>query len=342
MILLTQSFSGCFQADIAAAARIIAQGGMVAVPTETVYGLAADALSEDAVRRIFEAKRRPQDNPVIVHVASADQILPLVTDVPPMAKELIEIFWPGPLTLVLPKSRLIPDAVCAGLSTVAVRFPSHPVMQKLISAAGLPLAAPSANLSGKPSPTCVAHVLQDLDGRIDAVIDGGVCQVGVESTVVSFENEEPTLLRPGGISLEQLQLVLGKVNIAQAVLQQMEQGQVPAAPGMKYRHYAPSAKLVLVKGSLNAFVEFVNQRADLGVAALCFSGEERGLKVPAVPYGAQDNPQQQAQLLFGALRQLDALNCTQIYARCPLAYGPALAVYNRLLRAAEFEVLRLG
>lgn len=337
----TKQLNGNSNADIVIAGAILRQGGLVAIPTETVYGLAADATNGAAVEKIFAAKGRPQDNPLIVHIASYEQLKQLVEEIPAKAKQLMDAFWPGPLTIILPKSQFVPNQVSAGLSTVAVRFPSHPVAVQIIKAAGVPLAAPSANISGSPSPTTAAHVLHDLDGKIDAVADGGPCSVGLESTVITMATQVPMLLRPGQITLEQLQSVLGTVEVADAVMHQLEQDAVVASPGMKYKHYAPKAKMVLLEGSYEAYKLYVNSHADNGVAALCYTGEEADLKVPAVTYGAKNCEEEQARALFDALRKLDKMNCRLVYARCPKAEGVGLAVYNRMIRAAGFEVLRL-
>lgn len=337
----TQRLSGSDPADIARAAELLQRGGLVAVPTETVYGLAANALNVQAVRRIFAAKGRPQDNPLIVHVAKQEQLTELA-EMTPRALRLAQAFWPGPLTLVLPRKSVVPDEVSGGLDTVAVRMPAHPVMREVIVQSGVPLAAPSANRSGGPSPTTAAHVLADLDGKIDAVLDGGACALGVESTVVDVSAEQPVLLRPGSITEEQLTEVLGPIKTARAVLEPPEQGARVASPGMKYQHYAPKTQLVLIRSDLAAFAAFVNARAGQSVGALCFSGEEEALAVPALSYGSVDDALEQARALFGALRGLDALGCKVVYARSPQETGVGLAVYNRLLRAAGFEVLELA
>lgn len=325
-----------------AAAKIIQNGGIAAIPTETVYGLAANALDGNAVSKIFKAKGRPQDNPLIVHICELSGWYPLVKDIPEAALKLAEAFWPGPLTVILPKSDIIPAEVSAGLSTVAVRMPSHPIARALIRAAGLPLAAPSANVSGSPSPTSAKHVLNDLNGKIDAVIDGGVCTVGVESTVISLADKTPCLLRPGGITPEQLKAVLGKIDIDPAVFSSLGTGEKPSSPGMKYKHYAPKARVIILKGSLEAFINFVKANASESAAVLCFDGEDRMMPVPAVSYGRENAPAEQAQKLFDALRAVDEIPGTdKVYARCPIASGLGLAVYNRLLRAASFEVIEL-
>lgn len=327
---------------IETAAQILKEGGLVGMPTETVYGLAANALDGKAVAKIFAAKGRPMDNPLIVHISEFDQINRLVQSVPEAARRLAARFWPGPLTIILPKSEIIPDEVSAGLPTVAVRFPSHPVARALITAAGLPLAAPSANLSGHPSPTTAEHVMNDLSGKIEAVLDGGACGVGVESTVVTLATNPPRLLRPGGITLEQLRAVLGEVELDPAVLHPLAAGVRAASPGMKYKHYSPKANVVILDGDFEAYKAYVNTHAVPGVAALCYNGDEQGLNVPAVCYGGEEDCGEQARELFDALRRLDEMQAKTVYARCPEPKGVGLAVYNRLIRAAGFEVLSVG
>ena len=331
-------------AGIARAAALLREGALVAIPTETVYGLAADALNGGAVAGIFAAKGRPMDNPLIVHIAALEDWAPLVTAIPEKARRLAEACWPGPLTIILPHAPCVPGEVTAGLPTVAVRMPSHPVARQVIRAAGRPLAAPSANRSGIPSPTSAAHVLRDMDGRIAAVLDGGECSVGVESTVVDLSGETPRLLRPGGVTLETLEAAAGTVLVDEAVTHALREGAVAASPGMKYKHYAPQAHVVLVKGSPEAYTAFVNARAaevSEGLAALCFTGEEAGLTVPAVSYGGRTDAAAQARHVFDALRRLDDIGAQLVYAACPSPEGMGLAVYNRLLRAAGFEVISL-
>lgn len=323
------------------AAQIIRDGGLVGMPTETVYGLAANALDGKAAAGIFAAKGRPMDNPLIVHISEFDQIHQLVRELPDSAVRLAEEFWPGPLTMVLPKSARIPDEVSAGLDTVGIRFPSHPVARALITAAGLPIAAPSANTSGRPSPTTAAHVMHDLAGKIEAVLDGGPCGVGVESTVLTLATNPPRLLRPGGVTLEQLRSVLGKVDMDSAVLNPLKEGVKAASPGMKYKHYSPKANVIILEGSFEAYRNYVNTHCEEGTVALCYNGEGKELKVPCVCYGGEQNGSQQAHELFEALRRLDEMNAKTVYARCPEPTGVGLAVYNRLIRAAGFEVLHL-
>lgn len=329
------------EGSIREAARILRGGGLVGMPTETVYGLAANALDGAAVAKIFLAKGRPQDNPLIVHISEFGQIERLVKRVPEAAEKLAKAYWPGPMTIVLEKSDLIPDEVSAGLPTVAIRFPSHPVARALISEADLPVAAPSANLSGRPSTTTAAHVMHDMDGKIEAVLDGGPCGVGVESTIVTLASDPPRLLRPGGITLEQLHAVLGRVDVDPAVMNPLPDGVRPLSPGMKYKHYSPKANVVILDGGEKAYFDYVNGHVAPGVAALCYDGEEKSLKVPAVCYGGERDYARQARELFEALRKLDEIGADTVYARCPPPEGVGLAVYNRLMRAAGFEVLRL-
>lgn len=321
------------------AGEILRAGGLVAMPTETVYGLAANALNGAAVSEIFKAKGRPQDNPLIVHVADIQEIPPLVAEFPPKARALAQAYWPGPLTIIMKKSGLIPDEVSAGLDTVGIRMPSHPVARAMIRAAGVPLAAPSANLSGSPSPTNAARVFSDMDGRIEAVVDGGDSGVGVESTVITVAQDPPCLLRPGGITLEQLEAVLGHVEVHPAIFEALKAGEQAASPGMKYKHYAPETKVIILKGSLAQFCDYVNKQKDC--SALCFEGEQSVIGVPCVAYGRQGDAQSQAHGLFEALRKLDSLGMPVAYARFPEKEGVGMAVLNRLLRAAGFEVEEL-
>lgn len=245
------------------------------------------------------------------------------------------------MTMVLEKTDLIPAVTSAGLETVGIRFPSHPAARALISAAGVPVAAPSANLSGLPSTTTAEHVMRDMGGRIDAVLDGGPCGVGVESTIVTLASDPPRLLRPGGITLEQLCAVLGRVDVDPAVMNPLPKGAHPLSPGMKYKHYSPKANVVILKGSERAYAAYVNAHAEPGVAALCYCGEEKLLRVPAVCYGEEKDSGALARGLFDALRRLDEIGAATVYARCPEPQGVGLAVYNRLMRAAGFEVLSI-
>lgn len=331
---------GIDKQGIERAAELLRQGQLVGIPTETVYGLAANALDENAVAAIFEAKGRPQDNPLIVHVASADWLPRFALEIPESAKKLMDAFWPGPLTIILKKTERIPSIVSAGLDTAAFRCPSHPVAHALIEAAGIPLAAPSANLSGKPSTTKASHVVEDLNGKIAAVVDGGDCGVGVESTVITLCTERPRILRPGGVTPEQLSKVIGEVDIDRAVLEKIDPNAKVASPGMKYKHYAPKAHVMIVKGrSLDDVASYVNERSGEGVAVLCFNDEEPKFSAPCIAYGAENDGKEQARRLFDALRELDEIGAHTVYARCPKAEGVGLAVYNRLIRAAGFEII---
>ena len=327
--------------ELEQAAQILARGGLVAFPTETVYGLGANGLNADAVRAIYQAKGRPSDNPLILHICDLEMLPQLAREVPEAAVKLAMAFWPGPLTMVLPKTDQVPDVVSGGLDTVAIRFPSHLIARELIRRSQKPIAAPSANLSGSPSPTTAQHCIDDLMGRVDAIVDGGSCGVGLESTVVSLAGETPTVLRPGGVTVEQLREVLGEVRVDPAVTHPMAQGQKAASPGMKYKHYAPKAKVILVEADQDAFCQYVNANKKPGVFALCFSEDVPDLQVPVVCYGGQTHPEQQAHALFDALRRLDQEKAELVYAHCPSQQGVGLAVYNRLLRAAAFDLVEL-
>ncbi len=327
--------------DLQTAAALLRDGQLVAIPTETVYGLAADALNGQAVASIFKAKGRPADNPLIVHIADMNDLPSLVQIIPPCAESLASAFWPGPLTMIFQRAPHIPNEVTAGLDTVAVRMPSHPVARRLITLSGRPLAAPSANRSGIPSPTEAHRVAEDMDGRIAAIVDGGSCEVGVESTVIDVSGKTVKVLRPGAVTVEMLQEVVGEVEVDGAVLRPLHEHETAASPGMKYKHYAPNARVVLVQGSADAYRQYVNgQKAD-GVAAVCFDGETDGIQIPVYTYGARTDSAAQAKRLFELLRQLDEDGVTVAYISCPTTDGLGLAVYNRLLRAAGFEVIDL-
>lgn len=322
--------------DIPAVARYLKQGQVVGMPTETVYGLAANALNPEAVVKIFKAKNRPADNPLIVHISQLDQLLELTDEVPFTAIQLANAFWPGPLTMVFSRSSAVPDEVTAGGDTVAVRMPSHPLAKGLIEACGFPLAAPSANRSGSPSPTTAAHVMADMEGIIPAVLDGGQCSVGVESTVLSLAGGNPRLLRPGGVTLEEIENIIGSVEVDPSVLSDVQVTKV-SSPGMKYKHYAPKARVTLLHGSCDSFCYFVNEHKKDGVAALCFEEDREGLTVPALVLGSVNAPKDWMFYLFQQLRKADEEGYTRVYAHCPPKTGEGLAVYNRLIRAAAFD-----
>lgn len=330
--------------NIIKTAEILKKGGLAAIPTETVYGLAADALNGEAVAKIFAAKGRPMDNPLIVHVAEFEDIerFALVREIPEAAKKLAKVFWPGPLTIIMKKGGVIPDEVSAGLDTVAIRLPSHPSARAIIKAADTPLAAPSANLSGSPSPTTAQHVMNDMDGKIDAVFDGGACGVGVESTVITLAEDTPRLLRPGKVTLEELREVLGEVELDSAVLNKLKDGQKAASPGMKYKHYAPKANVILLKCTDDEFIDYVNRCGGSGVAALCCDEDVEKLSVKYISLGKRNDYEAHAQKLFDSLRRIDGYgNIVTVYTRLPSTDGVGLAVYNRLIRAAGFEVIDL-
>ena len=334
------------QQDIKTAAAVIRDGGLVAMPTETVYGLAANALDGAAVARIFRAKGRPMDNPLIVHIADISDIerLSLTADLPEKARLLAEAFWPGPLTIIMKKGAVIPDEVSAGLDTVAIRLPSHPAARALITESGCPLAAPSANTSGKPSPTTAQHVIDDMEGKIEAVIDGGACDVGVESTVITVATDTPRILRPGIVTREEIEAVIGSVEVDRAVLNKLENNEKAASPGMKYKHYAPRAKVILVRSADKRYTDFVNRcyRRDGNCAAMCYAEDVDRIVAPTVSLGSKADLKQQAQALFDALRAVDTLDGVEtVYAHCPTTQGVGMALYNRLIRAAAFQVIDL-
>lgn len=336
----TKFYEKCDGNELSEAAEILKNGGLVAIPTETVYGLAANAYNGEAVSKVFEAKGRPTDNPMIVHISKIEEIYPLVTDFPEKARALAEAFWPGPLTMILPKSDLVPREVAPRLETVAVRMPSHPTARKIIELAGVPLAAPSANSSGSPSPTTAQHVIHDLDGKIDAVVDGGECDVGIESTVITLATNVPRLLRPGGITVSQLESVLGHVDVDPAVISELEEGVAPASPGMKYKHYSPKAEVYIVEGSLESFRFLIDSESREGDMALCFNGEEKDIPIECLSFGDENDLSSQAHLLFAQLRRFDELKAKRVFVRAPVSEGVGLGVYNRLLRAAAFKVIK--
>ena len=322
---------------ILTAAKMISQGKVVAIPTETVYGLGANAFDENAVKNVFVAKGRPQDNPLIVHIADLEDILPL-TSLDKLPKEVIDLaenFWPGPLTMVLPKSDKIPSVISAGLDTVAIRMPSNEIARQIIRHAKVPVAAPSANLSGKPSPTAAKHVIEDLSGKIDAIVVSGDCTVGVESTVIFIGKDEFRLLRPGKITVSMLEKVLGKITVDKAVLSDITEEKV-SSPGMKYKHYSPNTELYLVEGSSDEFKKFILKNKAF---AICF--EEDNIFNDKIVYGSIDNLDSLAQGIFKALRQVDTVGVQTAYVHAPCKEGVGLAVYNRLLRACAFKVIKL-
>ncbi len=337
--------SHCDAASLDRAAALIRSGELVAFPTETVYGLGANGLDGRAVLRIFEAKGRPADNPLILHVSDPTQVLPLIEGpLPEKAQRLADAFWPGPLTMVLPKSAIVPAEVSAGLDTVAIRMPSHPAALLLIERAGVPVAAPSANRSGRPSPTQAAHVLEDMDGRIAMVLDGGPCQVGLESTVVDVTGEIPRILRPGGVTPEMIERALGDVRVDESALRPLREGEKVRSPGMKYRHYAPQGRLTIVKGAPDAVAREIAERYD--------KAEAEGLKCAILAacrekYGARnvrtlgETPEKVAASLFMALREMDKQHVERMFAEAVDTAGVGLAIMNRMGRAAAFDIVEV-
>lgn len=322
------------------AAAILRRGGLLGIPTETVYGLGADALNEDAVSRIFLAKGRPQDNPLIIHVPDASWLERYCRDVPPAAYRLAERFWPGPLTMILPRRDIVPLQTTGGLETVGVRCPNHPVTLAIIEAAGVPIAAPSGNTSGRPSPTTAAHMIEDMDGRIDGIVDGGPCTVGVESTIIDLTVTPPRLLRPGGLPLESLRQVLGEVAVDKAVTGLLAAGERPRAPGMKYRHYAPYAPVTVVTGEPERSARRIQGLLSDTAGVICFDEY-----APLFPghiihkLGPAADKSAQARHVFDALRTFDGTDVTEIFAQCPDDGGLGLAVANRLKKAAGFHLI---
>ena len=320
------------------AAEILRRGGLVAFPTETVYGLGGNAFDPQAAEKIYKAKGRPSDNPLIVHLDEY-RTAGRFCHTSELFFELADAFMPGPLTVVLPKRPFIPDGVTGGLDTVGIRVPSHPIAHELIALAGVPIAAPSANLSGKPSPTTFAHVYHDLNGKVDAIIDGGSCDFGVESTIVKLDNDKIYLLRPGAITPEMLSLFSDELHIDPSVTEKFDG--VPLAPGMKYRHYAPDRPLVILDGGNKAIYRFLADKERRAV--ICFDEDMAFIQGDhVISCGPKGDSLTQANRLFGCLRALDGLkDIDVIYARMPSRVGIGLAVFNRLIKAAGFSVMTL-
>ena len=325
---------------VSAAAKILREGGLVGLPTETVYGLGANGLDGAAVRRIFEAKGRPQDNPLILHVSGPQWLTRYCAQVPPLAYVLARKFWPGPLTMILKRDPCVPDETTAGLDTVAVRCPNHPVTLAIIREAGVPIAAPSSNLSGRPSCTTAQDVLEDMDGKIQCLVDGGPCAVGVESTILDLTCTPPRLLRPGGVPVEQIERLIGPIAIDKAVNGVLDGEERPRAPGMKYRHYAPKAPVIVVAGAPEASAQEILRRVGPESGVICFE-EYLPLfeKQRVQSLGPSQDKQTQAQRVFDALRAFDSETVTEIYAQCPDNQGLGLAIGNRLKKAAGFHVI---
>ncbi len=335
--------------DIPEAASIIATGGLLGIPTETVYGLGANGLDPTAVAAIFAAKGRPQDNPLILHIPSAHWLERYCEDIPAVAYTLARRFWPGPLTMILKRKALVPDAVTAGLDTVGMRCPDCALTRTVIATTDVPVAAPSGNTSGRPSPTTAEAMLEDMDGKIHAIMNGGPCRVGVESTIVDLTLSPPRLLRPGGVTLEDLESVLGKVAVDEAVVRIMSTDEKPRAPGMKYRHYAPKAPITVVRGELDATAHYIKEHLSEGDGVICFydyvnlfgEHEVKSGDHLVQTLGQKDDPSAHAQRIFEALRAFDHVEVKRIWAQSPESSGLGLAVTNRLNKAAGFHIIEL-
>lgn len=329
------------------AGEILKQGGLVAFPTETVYGLGGDALNKESSHKIYAAKGRPSDNPLIVHIARLEDLYPIVSEVTEEAIQIANAFWPGPLTIILPKSDKVPYETTGGLDTVAVRMPSHPIAQKLIAYGGGYVAAPSANTSGKPSPTIAKYVTEDMDGKIEMIIDGGEVGIGIESTIIDMTVTPPQILRPGYITEDMLEDVLGKVD-ADITMMHADTGQAPKAPGMKYRHYAPCGELTIVEGEPQAVVAYINKQAgqdrNLGEKVGIIATEELITEYSAdviKSVGQRSDEEQIARRLYTILREFDDEQVTKIYSEGFKTDGFGQAIMNRLLKAAGYKIIQV-
>ena len=324
------------------ASAYIVAGELVAIPTETVYGLAGSALYSTAAEKIYAAKGRPSDNPLIVHVAKPADAEKYAHPTP-LFYTLAERFMPGPLTIILPKKPIIPDTVSGGLNTVAIRCPSHPIAHRLIEMSGHPIAAPSANRSGKPSCTTAAHVYEDLYGKIPLILDGGVCDIGVESTVISVANDHCTILRPGAITREMLTEICPDVQVSEAVVHPEKAGDKPLSPGMKYKHYAPDCEVVLLDGKLDECIKYISAGTEEHVGALWYDDKKDMLpeNVAFLSLGIYDDKAEHDKRLFSLLRDADEMGLKTLYAKLPDTTGVSLAYYNRIIRAAGGKIIKL-
>ena len=352
--------------ELKEAAQILRDGGLVAFPTETVYGLGGNALDEKAAGKIYAAKGRPSDNPLIAHVSCAAEVTPLVKYIPEAGKKLMDAFWPGPLTIIFPKSDIVPYGTTGGLDTVAVRMPVDPIANRLIALAGVPVAAPSANTSGRPSPTTADHVWQDLNGKIEMIIDGGPVGIGVESTIVDVSGDVPAVLRPGAITMEMLKDVLGEVTIDPAILGPMAEGVRPKAPGMKYKHYAPKADLTLVEpanvadarktGEAVAMTQeqveqmvktvwkLAKEKIDAGCKVGIICTDESRLRYPqgeVRSIGARKSQESVAHNLYALLREFDDLKVDYIFSESFTQDHLGQAIMNRLSKAAGYQIYKV-
>lgn len=326
--------------DVPLAAKLIRTGFLVGLPTETVYGLGANGLNPEAVAHIFNAKGRPQDNPLILHIPDATWLERYCKNIPKSAYILAEYFWPGPVTMILERQDIIPDVVTAGLNTVGIRCPDHNLCRDIIRLAGVPVAAPSGNTSGRPSPTTAGHMMEDMQGKISAIVEGGGCSVGIESTIIDLTCTPPRLLRPGGISLEQIQEILGEVTVDESVTGIIKEGERPRAPGMKYRHYAPKAPVIVVTGSPACSANYITQHCKQDEGIICFDEFIMMFQVGTVEtIGASRDLEEQARRVFDALRKFDQTDVTAIWTQCPDQSGLGLAIANRLNKAAGFHII---
>ena len=347
-MLLDTRILGTTEKDIEYAASIIKEGGLVAFPTETVYGLGANALDESASKKIYEAKGRPSDNPLIAHISCMDELSALVSEIPEAGRKLAEKYWPGPLTMVFPKKEIVPYGTTGGLETVAIRMPSDPVANRLIKLAGVPVAAPSANTSGRPSPTKAEHVVEDMNGKIEMIIDSGEVGIGVESTIVDVSGKVPMLLRPGAITMEMLRETLGEVEIDPAILGPLSADVKPKAPGMKYRHYAPQAEMTLVEGEMEHVVEFINQEAKLALEAglkvgiICTEESRESYQCGMLKViGSRENEESVAHNLFAVLREFDDQKVDCIFSESFSKDRLGQAIMNRLCKAAGYHIVKV-
>lgn len=329
------------------AAEILKNGGLVAFPTETVYGLGANGLDEKACKRIYEAKGRPSDNPLILTIGDLDGLYKIVGKVTENAKKIIDAFWPGPITLVLPKADCVPETVTGGLDTVAVRYPSNKIARELIKIAGIPVAAPSANSSGKPSPTRASHVEFDLNGKIDMIIDGGAADWGLESTILDVSEDKPVLLRPGAVTQDMIEDIVGEIDVDPAVYSKPDGNIVPKAPGMKYKHYSPSAKVILVSGSMENVISTINEKIStdeknglrVGVMATTQT-KDRYIGGEVLVVGDRTKPETIGANLFKILRKFDFIGVDIVYSEVFDEDGEGAAIMNRLNKAAGFNYIK--
>ncbi len=324
--------------DIETAAKAIASGDVVAIPTETVYGLGANALSENAVNEIFNVKGRPADNPLIVHIADIEDAKKLWVDIPKNAYKLAGKFWPGPLTIICKKSDSVPLVTSGGLDSIGVRIPADKIALSIIEKSGCAIAAPSANISGRPSPTRVVDVIDDLNNKVPFIVDGGDCDIGVESTVLTLLTDPPRILRPGRVTKEEIEEVIGEVIVDRAVVKKPKEGEIVRSPGVLYKHYSPKTPLIAISGSDERFIEFINRQSE-DIAAICFTSDIEKLNCKTIDLGDKSDNFEIAKRLYTSLRTLDELCVLKGYIRISNDEGIGLAIKNRLLRAVSFEVI---